>query len=223
MTKIDISLNVFAKAPIPGSAKTRLIPALGAEDAAELHARLVHHTLQNAIAANIGTVTLWCAPDFQHPLFAECIKKYGVTVQTQQGDDLGQRMVHALKNSLHTCKHALLIGTDCPWLSAHTLQTAASLVVEQGSPLFIPAEDGGYVLVGATDCVPPIFDHVHWGSDKVMQQTRLHLRQHGLIWREMPSMADIDRPEDLERLQTRFPDLLNGLSNDMLTKNITTL
>jgi hypothetical protein len=222
MTKTDISLNVFAKTPIPGSAKTRLIPALGAEDAAELHARLVHHTLQNAIAANIGPVTLWCAPDSQHPFFAECIKKYGVTVQTQQGDDLGQRMAHALQNSLHTCKHALLIGTDCPWLSPHILQTAASLV-EQGSPLFIPAEDGGYVLVGATDCVPPIFDQVHWGSDKVMQQTRMHLRQHGLNWREMPSMADIDRPADLDRLQIWFPDLLNGLLNGMPTKNTITL
>lgn len=207
----DSVLLVFARAPVPGQAKTRLIPALGAVGAAELHARLVRHTLENAVAAGIGQVTLCCAPDDKHPFFAECARDYGILLQVQKGNDLGQRMAHALVCSLRTSRHALLIGTDCPTLGPDVLRNAARRLKENSSTVFVPAEDGGYVLIGVMDAVPVIFDGITWGSDAVMAQTRRHLRSRLLDWQELPPLADIDTPQDLQRLQQTHPNLLHGI------------
>jgi len=78
-------ISVFAKAPVPGQAKTRLIPALGPDGAARLHARLVTHTLTTVSAAALGPVTLWCAPDTAHPFFDGLAARFGVTREVQRG------------------------------------------------------------------------------------------------------------------------------------------
>ncbi|MEO8417382.1 MAG: TIGR04282 family arsenosugar biosynthesis glycosyltransferase [Methylophilaceae bacterium] len=217
MVAPDTALLIFAKAPVPGEAKTRLISALGQAGAAELHARLVRHTLQNALAADIGPVTLWCAPDNKHPYFAACAHEFGIGLQAQQGNDLGQRMAHALACSLRSFRHVLLIGTDCPTLGAVTLRDAAHRLKANTSVVFVPAEDGGYALIGVRDCLPSIFDGIAWGSDSVMAHTRNHLRSRMLDWQELPSMADIDIPQDLQRLQHTHADLLHGIIHLELT------
>lgn len=211
MSAPDCTLLVFAKAPVAGQAKTRLIPALGAVGAAKLHRRLVRHTLQNALAADVGPVTLCCAPDHEHPFFAECVREYGIVLTVQQGADLGQRMAHALTCGLSSSRHVLLIGTDCPMLGSDTLRDAAQRLRQHGSAVFVPAEDGGYALVGVSDRVPDMFEDIAWGSDSVMAQTRSHLRSRALAWQELPPMADIDTPRDLQRLHRSHPGLLQGL------------
>lgn len=217
MNMSDITLHVFARAPISGKAKTRLIPALGAHGAAELHARLVRHTLGNALSANIGPVTLWCAPDIRQPFFERCACEFGITLRTQQGGDLGQRMSHALACGIRDSKCALLIGTDCPTLDPVVLKSAADAVKRNAAVVFVPAEDGGYVLIGVREMVPSIFGGIAWGGDTVMAHTRSHLRSQSLDWHELPPLADIDVPIDLQRLQHTFPDLLNGLINLEMT------
>ena len=92
-----VSIMIFARAPVPGQCKTRLIPELGADGAAELHMQLVQHTLRVAIESCIGPVSLWCAPDIQHPFFAGCARSYGVHLQTQCDGDIGARMLHAFE------------------------------------------------------------------------------------------------------------------------------
>jgi uncharacterized protein len=211
MAKRDTTLLVFAKAPVPGQAKTRLIPALGAAGAAELHARLVRHTLRQALAADVGTVTLYCTPDDRHPFFAECARDFGVELQMQQGADLGRRMAHALACSLRTFLRVLLIGTDCPALSPDILRDAAHRLREDCAVVFVPAQDGGYVLVGLRDMMPEIFSDISWGAEVVMAQTRAHLRVQGIRWQELPLHADIDTPRDLPRLKQTHPALLEGI------------
>lgn len=211
MSGPECALLVFAKAPVAGQAKTRLIPALGAAGAAELHRRLVRHTLENAVAAGVGPVTLCCAPDDKHPFFAECVHEYGIVLKVQQGADLGQRMAHTLACGLETSRHVLLIGTDCPLLGPDTLRHAAQRLRAHGSVVFIPAEDGGYALVGISDRVPDMFEGIAWGSNSVMAHTRSHLRARSLAWQELPTMADIDTPRDLQRLLLSHPDILQGL------------
>lgn len=211
MVTPDTTLLVFARAPIPGQAKTRLIPALGQAGAAELHARLVQHTLNHAVAAGVGPVTLWCAPDDKHPFFAECAREFGIDLQVQQGDNLGRRMAHALACSLRTFRYVLLIGTDCPTLGSATLRDAARRLKENTSAVFVPAEDGGYALIGVRDCVPSVFDGIAWGSDSAMAQTRRHLRAQDIRWQELPLHADIDTPHDLQRLKQTHPYLLEGI------------
>lgn len=213
MPKYDSALLVFAKAPIPGQAKTRLIPALGGIGAAELHARLVRHTLKSAVAANIGPVALWCAPDTTHSFFVKCVHEFGVHLQVQQGADLGQRMAHALAFGLHSARHVLLIGTDCPTLTPDALCEATRRLQEECAVVFIPTEDGGYALVGVRDMVPAIFDGIAWGSKTVMAQTRLSLLAQSTRWQELAIQADIDIPQDLQRLQHTHPNLLQGIIN----------
>ncbi|HEY9360355.1 MAG TPA: hypothetical protein VIQ50_07980, partial [Xanthobacteraceae bacterium] len=91
-----IAIAVLAKAPLPGFAKTRLIPALGTEGAARLQARLVEHAVATACAARIGPVTLWGAPDESHPLFQAIGARLGVALARQDGGDLGERMLAAV-------------------------------------------------------------------------------------------------------------------------------
>lgn len=207
----DTELLVFAKAPIAGQAKTRLIPALGVEGAAELHARMVCHTLKHAVAAGLGTVTLWCAPDDTHAFFVECAQEFDIRLQVQHGNDLGQRMEHALAYSLSTSRQVMLLGTDCPSLDAKVLQNASQRLESDHSVLFVPAEDGGYVLIGVRGRAPRIFDGIAWGGNSVMAHTRNLLHQQSLDWDEMPPLHDIDTPQDLHLLRNSYPELLRGI------------
>ena len=92
---LPVAIAILAKAPVPGYAKTRLIPALGADGAAALQAAMLKRTLAMALAAGIGPVTLWCAPDRSHPAFAEAAAQ-GVALAEQPAGDIGQRMQAAM-------------------------------------------------------------------------------------------------------------------------------
>ncbi|MGH8511159.1 MAG: TIGR04282 family arsenosugar biosynthesis glycosyltransferase, partial [Gammaproteobacteria bacterium] len=93
-------LQVFAKAPIPGQVKTRLISALGVNRATHLYMRLVHHTLITAKRSSFERVELWCYPTATHDFFSRCSATYGISLRTQKGLDLGARMAHALRDGL---------------------------------------------------------------------------------------------------------------------------
>jgi rSAM/selenodomain-associated transferase 1 len=190
---------VFARAPVPGEAKTRLIPALGAEGAAKLHAALTHRALEVATAAALGPVELWMAPPAGHPFFDECAARHGVTLHVQQGGDLGARMRHAVAEALRHSGRAIVIGTDCPGLEVRDLHDAANALTEAPAVLQ-PALDGGYVLLGLATADAPIFAGIAWGGDTVMAATRERLGAAGLAWRELEPRRDIDRPEDLAYL-----------------------
>ncbi|MDP1708061.1 MAG: TIGR04282 family arsenosugar biosynthesis glycosyltransferase [Gammaproteobacteria bacterium] len=188
---------VFAKAPIAGEVKTRLIPALGTAAATDLHAQLVRHTLTTVVYADICPVQLWCAPDTTHPFFAECQRNFAVTLHTQQGSDLGARMVHAFDAALQEYRRAVIIGSDCPLLTAHDITTTLSALRDGYNAVLGPAQDGGYVLLGLKQAPPALFDNIPWGTANVLVLTRERLQQ--LQWRvtELAPHWDVDRPEDL--------------------------
>jgi len=102
----DALVQIFARAPEPGKVKTRLIPALGEQGAAELHARLLRRTVAMAQASRLAAVQLWCASEAEHPVFVET----GLPRWRQQGPDLGARMAHALATGLRTAQRVVLIG-----------------------------------------------------------------------------------------------------------------
>jgi rSAM/selenodomain-associated transferase 1 len=192
-------IAVLAKAPIPGLTKTRLIPRLGAAGAARLQAALTECAVQTALAAGLGPVTLWCTPDCRHPVFVALAQRYGVGLREQQGVDLGARMAHA------TAEHAvrvpvLLTGTDCPALTPDHLRVAAAALADGDDVVVMPAQDGGYVLIGLATPHPALFEGLPWGSDRVMQGTRERLAALGLRWSEPATLWDVDRPEDVDRL-----------------------
>ena len=192
----DAIVQIFARAPVPGVVKTRLIPALGADGAAALQTKLLQRTLAMATQSELAPVQLWCAPDCDHAAFPDCP---GVSRYVQQGADLGERMHHALIAGLETARRVILIGTDCPGLDGGYLCQAIERLAAHDVVLG-PAEDGGYVLIGWRRPVD-LFTGVDWGSERVLDQTRARLRAAGASWHELPVLWDVDRPADVSRLE----------------------
>lgn len=202
---ISCRILVFAKAPVPGRVKTRLVPALGESGAAQLHRQLVERTLDTASAAGLGAIDLCCAPDTNDPFFAACAKKYGLSLSAQGEGDLGVRMSRALKATLAAGTPGLLVGCDCPALTPAYLREAATALAGASEAVFGPAEDGGYVLVGLARMPPAqLFEDISWGTASVMQETRARLTQIGWHWRELATLWDVDRTEDLLRLRQLY-------------------
>ena len=190
---------VMAKAPVAGYAKTRLIPALGAEGAARLAQRLLDHAIGQARAAGFGVVELCCAPDALHSAFSAQAQHGGV-VLTQQGDgDLGARMHLCVERGLAAAAQVILIGTDAPALDAAALRAAAA-ALEDSDAVLAPAADGGYVLIGLRDPAPTLFEAMPWSTERVLAVTRERLVVSGLRWVELPTLVDIDEAPDLAQL-----------------------
>ena len=190
---------VFAKAPVPGFAKTRLIPALGAQGAARLAERLLEETLRQALASAIGPVLLCCTPDASHAAFKRMAQRFAVTLSVQGEGDLGQRMCRALEAALEGHSRVVLIGTDAPGLDAAVLRLAADALLEHEA-VFGPATDGGYTLVGLSRPAPGLFEGIAWSTPQVMLQTRERIVQQRLRHAELPELHDIDEPADLVHL-----------------------
>jgi hypothetical protein len=197
-------LAILAKAPVPGLAKTRLIPHLGAEGAAALQRWLLQRIVTTALAAEVGPVTLWCAPDVDHPEFSDCRNRGQVVLRPQADGDLGARM-HAAVAGSPAPAGVLVVGTDCPVLTPGLLRRAAASL-DQDDATVIPAEDGGYVLIGVRHPSLRVFTDIDWGSGKVMAQTRERLSEAGWRWSEFPPLWDVDRDEDFQRLCDLFPE-----------------
>lgn len=198
---------IFTRPPVAGASKTRLIPLLGAEGAAHAQRVMTWHALEIACALPDATVSLWCAGDVAHPFLQLCGAHFQVECMTQCEGDLGMRMADCLQRGLPMHEQVLLIGSDCPAMTTVHLADAAT-ALDGAHMVFIPAEDGGYVLVGArrggleTGC----FNDVAWGSAEVMAQTRRQLSEAawtaGRDWREMPALWDVDTPDDFRRALT---------------------
>lgn len=193
-----VAISILAKAPIPGLAKTRLIPALGAHGAAMLQAALTARAVETAIAAQTGPVTLWAVPDAMHPSFRELAVASRIAIRRQPEGDLGARMLAACEAASGP---VLVIGTDCPSLLPAHFHAAADALREGSDVAVIPAEDGGYVMIGTRAPQPALFEAMPWGTDSVMSETRKRIAESKLRCRELPALWDIDRPEDLERLR----------------------
>jgi rSAM/selenodomain-associated transferase 1 len=192
-----VAIAVLAKAPLPDFAKTRLIPLLGAAGAARLQARLLERAVATACAAAVGPLTVWAAPDADHCCF-QGLQGRGIAVACQPDGDLGARMLAAIKAADGP---ALVIGTDCPSLSAMHLRIAADTLRAGSDVVLFPAEDGGYGLIGMRSPQPALFEGVPWSTADVLPETRRRLQKRGLHWLEPVTLWDVDRPEDLARLR----------------------
>jgi rSAM/selenodomain-associated transferase 1 len=185
---------VFARAPVPGRCKTRLIPALGARGAAALHRRLVRRTLAAARASG-HVVELWCAPDAAHGFFAACRRDYGVRLRRQPRGDLGRRMALALAGA---AVPAVLVGSDCPGFAARDFSDALAALAGHDCVLR-PSSDGGYVLIGARRLERRALAGIAWSSGRELDQTRRRLRRLGLSVCEAAPLMDLDTPADYRK------------------------
>jgi rSAM/selenodomain-associated transferase 1 len=192
-------LIIFTRYPEPGKTKTRLIPALGAEGAAEFHRQMTEKTVKMVrefaasypvsteiryTGGNLALMQAWLGVDLRYNL--------------QGSGDLGDRLRESFREAFKIEKTAVMaIGTDCLDLSLEILSEAFDRLKQQDIILG-PADDGGYYLIGLSRFVPELFTGIRWGSSEVFQQTLTVCQQLDLLVGFLPQLADIDRPEDLK-------------------------
>lgn len=186
MTRIII----FAKAPVPGRVKTRLIPSLGAEGAAELAREMLEWTVEEAVATGLP-VELCGEPDPAEWHEA----RPGLALTAQGGGGLGERLARAARRALEE-EPALLIGTDCPDLDRSRLRAAAEALEDHDMAIH-PAHDGGYALLGLRCFDPSLFEDIEWSTDAVARQTIARIEALGWSLHVGATLHDVDEPDDL--------------------------
>lgn len=201
----DSVLLIFCKAPIAGQVKTRLQPALSAEQTAAAHRQLTLMTLARAVQQPLCEVRLYCAPDTGHEFFRQCAEDYPLALATQCGDDLGECMLNAFSDALSRYRHAVLIGCDCPSLTVGDLQQALTALQNGNDAVIAPAEDGGYVLIGLNAPQPVLFSGISWGNEQVMAQTRRRAAGASLTVQELARQWDVDTAQDWDRYLATIP------------------
>lgn len=203
-TPLSSCLIVFTRNPVAGQVKTRLIPAIGADGAARLHRAMTQKTLDTAACFKTDAIELWLdGPTHNDTVWLAPNHRAAMPVHTQQGDDLGERMLHAMRQALLRHSRVLLIGTDCPAIDPAYLDAALD-ALNTHDVVVGPAADGGYVLIGATRLDSRLFDRVPWGSANVLSITRERLRALGWSWQELAIVHDVDEIDDLKY----YPELL---------------
>jgi uncharacterized protein len=202
-TGIAPTLVVFAKEPTPGRVKTRLATAIGAQRAADLYRELTTGTLAHAAAARragiVSAVELWCTPDADSPYFRQAAAAAGAQRHLQPDGDLGARMSCAIADALTRCPRVLVIGTDCPLLNSAYIAAAAK-VLDDHEAVLGPAEDGGYVLVGATRPLP--LSGVRWSTPHTLADTTAGFACAGIRAATTSALWDVDEPADLARWES---------------------
>lgn len=195
----DSVVLLFAKAPVEGKVNTRLIADIGVSVATKLQHELIHHRLLMLSKANLCDVRLLCAPDSRHDCFVQCAQQYPITLFEQSGSDLGERMANAIQDALRQYRLCIVIGTDAPALDGIAVQQALDALHEGAEVVFVPAEDGGYVLVGMQQPYDFLFQEISWGSAAVMQQSRNKLDKNNIVYKELATCWDVDRLADYQR------------------------
>lgn len=204
-----VQLIQLARWPVAGQVKTRLIPLLGPEGAMHAHCELVGRTMLTLDSSGVGsTLLLWDAlptnEDFPKDL-TELYRPEKVRFGLQQGGDLGERMMNAFRKAFYEATYVILVGSDCAVLTVEYLAQARQALLEV--PLVLgPAEDGGYVLIGLrADAAgwEPLFQGIEWGTEQVLRQTLERAQHASISYRLLPTLWDIDRPEDYVRYKKK--------------------
>ncbi|MBW4439864.1 MAG: TIGR04282 family arsenosugar biosynthesis glycosyltransferase [Plectolyngbya sp. WJT66-NPBG17] len=191
-------LIIFTRYPEAGKAKTRLIPALGEVGAAELHRRLAESTIaESRELQNVSLCVYFAGGSLQQ---MQDWLGHDLEYQPQHSGDLGDRLTHAFQTAFDSgAKSAIAIGTDCPDLTSEVLTLAFSKL-ENHRLSIGAATDGGYYLIGLSEFIPSVFQNIAWSTDVVFQQTLEIAKQLNLSIAFLPTLSDIDRPEDLRLL-----------------------
>ena len=197
------ALVIFAKAPIPGTVKTRLCPPLSPEEATALHSSFVMDAIERTkkVAGKLKTDRfVACAPDMEHPFFKALRSHHGVKLLQQRGQDLGERMAETMRELLQRDYASVVItGCDLPTLPAEEISQAFGLLDKQDCVLG-PCPDGGYYLIGLRRRCPELFSGMPWGTSEVLQLTKEKAGALNLKLGLTAPWSDIDTPDDLHTL-----------------------
>lgn len=203
---------IFAKQPQAGDAKTRLQPEYTPAQAAEISAFMVRATVKLVVETWPGEVSLYGAPDVNHPLFRELADEFGIRLAEQRGRDLGERMLHAFEDVLTRRSAAAILGCDVPHCSWSILDQANHWLA-RGDNVLGPTEDGGYYLIGLQRACPGLFTDISWGTAQVLSQTLAHAETLGVEFSQLPDLQDVDTAADLWLVAQEYTPLRRFIRN----------
>ena len=195
---IPEKLIVFTRYPEPGTTKTRLIPVLGKAGAANLHRLMAQKAIARALSLKNSrrlSVEIHHTGGSQQQM--QDWLGTDLIYQNQMDGDLGAKMTAAFQNSFDSgVDKVAIVGTDCPDLKAEIMAQAFDKLSEHDLVLG-PAKDGGYYLIGLGRSIPELFSSIKWGTSEVFAATRAIAQNLDLNIADLPTLADIDLPEDL--------------------------
>lgn len=193
---------VLLKAPRPGLAKTRIAAALDDHAAAAIYRVLVDRTL--AAVKEIPEVELRYTPDGAEPEIQPYLRA-GWRARPQGEGDLGVRLERAVHDAFtEGARRLVVVGTDCPEMTAADLRDAFDALVELDLVLG-PATDGGYWLLGLRRPVPGLFRDIPWSTGTVLSDTEARARAAGLSVGLLRRLSDVDTLEDWRRWLREAP------------------
>ena len=204
------ALAIFTRYPEAGKAKTRLIPALGAKGAAELHYRILEHVLHVAevLRQRHGVEVTIFHTGGSNRAFRQLLGN-GLSYEEQSGQSLGDRMGNAFQLLFEQgYGKAVLIGSDCPGMEVSILEEAFR-ALDTADAVFGPATDGGYYLLGLTGPAPALFDSIPWGTGKVLGLSLSAARQLNLSVHMLKTLQDVDETQDLEAFRSSWAEMIS--------------
>ena len=188
-------LIIFVKNPVLGKVKTRLAATVGDERALEVYHKLLAITRKVALGVA-------CKRQLYYSDVVDTDDHWGndqFAKHTQQGSDLGERMLHAFTLSFaNGAERAIVVGSDCPELTS-SLINAAFNALDGHDAVIGPADDGGYYLLGMKRPVPDFFERKQWSTATVLADTLADAQRLGLKVQLMPMLSDLDNEVDLIR------------------------
>ena len=190
-------ISIFAKIPEPGSVKTRLVPELGAERAAELAEAFLEDTVAMVRKLSWAECIIAATRAFARPYF----KPEEVWLQSE--GDLGERLEKILRLALKRCRMVLAIGSDTPNLPPAYLDSARQALATSDAVLG-PSLDGGFYLIGLKDCPIGVLDGIQWSHSTTLAATIAKLEQFGMKTVLTNPWFDVDSHDDLERLRRQL-------------------
>lgn len=191
---------IFAKAPLPGKAKTRLTPALGEKGAARLAQKMLLATVREAQAAGLAMPELCTTPPPDYPEWQPFLPSAEIRLTDQGDGDLGERLSRAASRVIRAGENVLLIGTDCPGLDRHKLREAAAALVVNDAVIH-PTLDGGYSLLGLRHFDGSLFEDIAWSGPTVAADTISRIGTLGWSLSVGATLRDVDEPEDLDAME----------------------
>jgi rSAM/selenodomain-associated transferase 1 len=183
---------VFVKNAIAGKVKTRLAKTIGDEEALVIYKQLLRITERETslleaekevwYAWEVGEGDIWDDEKFRK--------------RVQIEGDLGEKMTNAFKKSFEEgLKKVVLIGSDCPTLTAEILEEAFEKL-ENNDVVFGPSSDGGYYLIGMSSFKPEVLSDISWSTEEVMKQTEKRASKNDIKLAKLQILNDIDNEQD---------------------------
>lgn len=203
MTRGEDALIIMAKAPRPGSVKTRLTPPFSPREAADLYACMLADTAEEmGLLAGVRRYLFFAPPGGRRGF--EATPFAGYALRPQSGGDLGERMARAVASAFRAgARRVAVIGADCPALAASRVRDAFRELSAGAAAVFGPSADGGFHLAALGAPAPSLFTGIAWGTGTVLESVVARCRVAQLPYALLGVERDVDTVEDVAAYSRR--------------------